>query len=215
MTKKAIMPIKSPPKMTLRAEFSLSASRPANEANHCRPCSLKSRKPSTISMAAVSSQQSLIRLRKACLKLFFKKYTYIATVIIRQTAQAIRLKSKARLFAGKVNAKVPVVFYVPSEAYFVYRLAQDAFAWSIDLTVNGSPIKLSKNNYKKLLSKEISSSNNVVKVLENYNKLVSKAASANEGVLLPLPDCPSMATIFGLPVLVSLAIRINKGNSRA
>ena len=29
-----------------------------------------------------------------------------------------------------------------------------------------------------------------VKVLENYNKLVSKAASANEGVLLPLPDCP-------------------------
>ena len=100
------------------------------------------------------------------------------------------MKSKARLFAGKVNAKVPVVFYVPSEAYFVYRLAQDAFAWSIDLTVNGSPIKLSKNNYKKLLSKEISSSNNVVKVLENYNKLVSKAASANEGVLLPLPDCP-------------------------
>ena len=97
------------------------------------------------------------------------------------------MKSKARLFAGKVNAKVPVVFYVPSEAYFVYRLAQDAFAWSIDLTVNGSPIKLSKNNYKKLLSKEISSSNNVVKVLENYNKLVSKAASANEGVLLPLP----------------------------
>ena len=29
-----------------------------------------------------------------------------------------------------------------------------------------------------------------MKVLENYNKLVSKAASANEGVLLPLPDCP-------------------------
>ena len=100
------------------------------------------------------------------------------------------MKSKARLFACKVNSKVPVVFYVPSEAYFVYRLAQDAFAWSIDLTVNGTPVKLSKHNYKKLLSKEISSSSNVVQVLENYNKLVSKAASANEGVLIPLPDCP-------------------------
>jgi len=100
------------------------------------------------------------------------------------------MKSKARLFAGKVNSKVPVVFYIPGEAYPIYRIMQEPFAWSVQLSVNGAAIPLTKNNYKSMLSKVLTKSSNLTQVLESYKKLVDKASQTNSGVLIPLPNCP-------------------------
>ena len=99
-------------------------------------------------------------------------------------------KNKARLFAIKVKEKTPVVFYIPFEAKEIYRLKKEPFAWSIDLSVGGTPIELSKKNYTTLLSKVLRKGNDVKKIYENYQKFVQGGASANENVLMNLSQVP-------------------------
>lgn len=108
----------------------------------------------------------------------------------RSPESMIVLKNKARLFAIKVGARTPVVFYIPSEAYHVYRLSKDPFAYSVELTVNGKQIELSKDNIKSLLSKNIVRAGDPKRVYESYQKLVQGAASANESVLMNLQQVP-------------------------
>jgi len=82
------------------------------------------------------------------------------------------------------------MFYIPPEAYNVYRLSKDPFAYSIELTVNGSAIELSKENIKSLLSKSIVKASDPKKVYDSYQKLVSAAAAANENALMNLQQAP-------------------------
>ncbi len=102
----------------------------------------------------------------------------------------IVMKAKARLFAIEVGKKTPVVFYVPGEAYSIYRIKQDPFAWNIELAVDGTQVKLTKKNLRTMISKNILKSGDPRKAFENYKKVVEAAASTNEGVLMPLPMCP-------------------------
>ena len=102
----------------------------------------------------------------------------------------IVLKNKARLFAIKVKEKTPVVFYIPFEAKEIYRLKKEPFAWSIDLSVSGTPIELSRNNYKTLLSKVLCRGTDIKKIYENYQKFVQGAAAANDNVLMNLSQTP-------------------------
>lgn len=102
----------------------------------------------------------------------------------------IVLRAKARLFALEINKKIPVVFYIPSEAYDIYRLSKDPFAWKIEISINGTPIELTKKNVKTMLSKNIYKNDDPKKVYEAFMKLVEKSAKINDGVLMPLPDCP-------------------------
>ena len=99
-------------------------------------------------------------------------------------------KNKARLFAIKVKEKTVVVFYIPFEAKEIYRLRKDPFAWSIDLSVGGTPIELSKQNYKTLLSKVLCKGSDIKKIYDNYQKFVQSGASANENVLMNLSQAP-------------------------
>ena len=102
----------------------------------------------------------------------------------------IVLKNKARLFALKVNAKTPVVFYIPSEAYNVYRLSKEPFAYSIELSANGAAVALPRENLKTLLSASIVKAGDPKKVYDSYQKLVQSASAANENVLMTLPQTP-------------------------
>ena len=102
----------------------------------------------------------------------------------------IVLKNKARLFALKVNAKTPVVFYIPSEAYNVYRLSKEPFAYSIELSANGAAVALTRENLKTLLSASIVKAGDPKKVYDSYQKLVQSASAANENVLMTLPQTP-------------------------
>ena len=102
----------------------------------------------------------------------------------------IVLKNKAKLFAVKCNQKVPVVFYIPPEAFPIYRLSKDPFAYSIELSVGGTPVALSRENMRTLLSKNIARSTDVKKVYDSYQKLVQSASAANENVLMTLRDVP-------------------------
>ena len=108
----------------------------------------------------------------------------------------IVLRSKARLFALEINKKIPVVFYIPSEAYDIYRLSAEPFAWKIEISIEGTPIELNKDNMKTMLSKNIFKGNNPRANYERFMKLVETAAKANEGVLMPLPDCPYNVKFF-------------------
>ncbi len=108
----------------------------------------------------------------------------------RSPESMVVLKNKARLFAIKVGTKTNVMFYIPPEAYNVYRLSKDPFAYSIELTVNGSAIELSKENIKSLLSKSIVKASDPKKVYDSYQKLVSAAAAANENALMNLQQAP-------------------------
>ncbi len=102
----------------------------------------------------------------------------------------IVLQAEAKIFAIEVGKKIPVVFYIPWEAYKVYRLSGEAYAWSVELSANGSKIPLTKKNLKTMLSKTILTSSDPRKAYEAYNKLVEGAVKANKGVLMPLNQCP-------------------------
>jgi len=106
------------------------------------------------------------------------------------------MKAKARLFALEVGKKTSVVYYIPGEAYSIYRIQKDPFAWSIELSVNGVKTPLSKSNLKTMLSKTILKSSDPKKAYESYKKLVESAAPTNEGVLMPLPQCPFNVQYF-------------------
>ena len=108
----------------------------------------------------------------------------------------IVLKAKARLFALEIGKKTPVVFFIPSEAYDIYRLAQEPFAWKIDLAVGGTPIELTKQNIKTMLSRSIYKNGDPQKAYEGFLKLVEKSAKVNEGVLMALPECPFNVKVF-------------------
>ncbi len=108
----------------------------------------------------------------------------------------IVLKAKARLFALEIGKKTPVVFFIPSEAYDIYRLAQEPFAWKIDLAVGGTPIELTKQNIKTMLSRNIYKTGDPQKAYEGFLKLVEKSAKVNEGVLMALPECPFNVKVY-------------------
>ena len=108
----------------------------------------------------------------------------------RSLDSLIVLRAKAKLFAIEVNTKTPVVFYIPSEAYDIYRLSAEPFAWKIEISVNGTPIELSKQNMKTMLSKNIYKNDDPQKVYESFMKLVEKSSKVNQGVLMTLPECP-------------------------
>ena len=86
----------------------------------------------------------------------------------------IVLRSKARLFALEINKKIPVVFYIPSEAYDIYRLSAEPFAWKIEISIEGTPIELNKDNMKTMLSRNIFKGNNPRANYERFMKLVDK-----------------------------------------
>ncbi len=100
------------------------------------------------------------------------------------------MKSKARLFAIEVGKKTPVVFYIPGEAYSIYRIKQEPFAWHVELTVGGQKIALSRQNLKTMISRTILKSGDPRKAFDSYTKLIEAAAATNEGVLMSLPECP-------------------------
>ena len=102
----------------------------------------------------------------------------------------IVLQAEAKIFAAEIGKKIPIVFYIPWEAYQTYRLGGEPFAWSVELSANGTKVPLSKKNLKTMLSKTILKSNDPKKAYESYNKLVSGAVKANKGVLMPLNECP-------------------------
>ncbi|MBQ6534748.1 MAG: hypothetical protein IJI37_06210 [Opitutales bacterium] len=99
-------------------------------------------------------------------------------------------KNKARLFAVKVKEKTPVVFYIPFEATEIYKIKKAPFAYSIELSVGGTPVELSKDNMKSLLSPTLIKGTDPKKIYESYQKFVSSAASSNENVLMNLSQVP-------------------------
>ena len=114
----------------------------------------------------------------------------------RSLDSLIVLRSKAKLFALEINKKTPVVFYIPSEAYEIYRLAADPFAWKIEVSINGTPIELTKQNIKTMLSRNIYKNDDPKAVYESFMKLVEKSAKVNDGVLMSLPECPFNVKLY-------------------
>ena len=108
----------------------------------------------------------------------------------RDPASLIVMKAKAQLFAIQVGKKVPVVFYIPWEAYSLYRIQSDPYMWSIELSAAGVKIPLTKQNVSTMVSKTIMTSSDPRKVWTEYQKLVAEAMKANDGVLMPLNNCP-------------------------
>ncbi len=102
----------------------------------------------------------------------------------------IVFKNKARLFAIKVKEKTPVVFYIPFEATEVYRIKKEPFAYSVELSVAGAPVELTKKNIKSMLSKNLLKGSDPKKIYESYQKFVSSASAANENVLMNLSQAP-------------------------
>jgi len=105
-------------------------------------------------------------------------------------------KNKARLFAVKVKDKTPVVFYIPFEAAEIYRIKKDPFAYSIEVSVGGSPIELSKDNMKSMLSSSLIKGTDPKKIYDSYQKFVQGAASANENVLMNLSQVPHNVQMY-------------------
>lgn len=97
------------------------------------------------------------------------------------------LKSRAKLFAAEIHKKTAVVFYVPWEAYQMYRLSGEPKAYKITLFANGSEVKLTRDNLKDRVSSSIKSQ----KELDAFEKHVAEAQSLNDGVLRPLNECPA------------------------
>ena len=114
----------------------------------------------------------------------------------RSLDSLIVLRSKAKLFALEINKKTPVVFYIPSEAYEIYRLAAEPFAWKIEVSINGNPIELTKQNMKTMLSRNIYKNDDPKAVYDSFMKLVEKSAKVNEGVLMSLPECPFNVKLY-------------------
>lgn len=95
------------------------------------------------------------------------------------------LHSRAKIFAGKINAKTPVVFFVPWEAYDVYGLKGEPAFYKVSVFVNGSEIPLTAANLASRVSKEITSQ----AILEKFETEINNASSLNDGVLRPLNEC--------------------------
>ena len=75
-------------------------------------------------------------------------------------------------------------------------MAQEPFAWKIDLAVGGTPIELTKQNIKTMLSRNIYKTGDPQKAYEGFLKLVEKSAKVNEGVLMALPECPFNVKVY-------------------
>ncbi len=99
-------------------------------------------------------------------------------------------KSSAKLFALKGGSTRSVVFYIPWEAYDIYRISGDPYAWHVSMVVDGNEVKLSRRNYKSMLSKIILKSSDPAKAFASFKALVDKSSQGNDGVLMALPDCP-------------------------
>lgn len=112
--------------------------------------------------------------------------------------EKIVMQETAKLFAIEANKETPVAFYIPPEAYSVYGITKaEPFAWSIELSVDGVKIPLSKDNYKSLLSRKIlASGGNVTKVYDSYMKLVETSVKANKGVLIPVNRAPYQVQMY-------------------
>lgn len=95
------------------------------------------------------------------------------------------LHSRAKIFAGKVNSKTPVVFFVPWEAYDVYGLKGEPAFYKVSLFVNGSEVPLTAANLSSRVSKEITSQ----EILDKFETEINNASSLNDGVLRPLNEC--------------------------
>ena len=110
----------------------------------------------------------------------------------RRNREKVVMQESVKLFALEANKEASVVFYIPPEAYSIYAINKaEPFAWSVDLSVDGTKIPLSKKNYKTMLSRKIwASGGNITKVLESYQKLVESSVKANAGVLMSLPKTP-------------------------
>lgn len=102
----------------------------------------------------------------------------------------VTLKASSKIFALKGGSTAPVIFYIPWEAYEIYRLDKDPYAWHIALSVDGVEIPLSKSNIKTMISRSIMKSSDPKKAFEAFKLLTEKGAVVNEGVLIPLNECP-------------------------
>ncbi len=116
----------------------------------------------------------------------------------KSNKEKIVMQETVKIFALEAGKETPVVFYVPPEAYSIYGISKaEPFAWSVELSVDGTKIPLSRTNYKSMLSRKIwGSGSNVAKVLENYQKLVESSAKANKGVLLSMPKAPLPVQLY-------------------
>lgn len=113
------------------------------------------------------------------------------------------LKSRAKLFALQLAKKTPVVFYVPWEAYQLYRLSGEPYAYQISLFVNGSEVKLTAENLKSRVSLKTIKS---MKDLKEFSEKVADAQSLNEGVLRPLNECPTIFQTYEFDNAKNLAV---------
>lgn len=95
------------------------------------------------------------------------------------------LHSRAKIFAGKVNSKTPVVFFIPWEAYDVYGLKGEPAFYKVSVFVNGSEIPLTGDNLNSRVSKEITSK----AILDKFETEINNASSLNDGVMRPLNEC--------------------------
>lgn len=102
----------------------------------------------------------------------------------------VTLKGSSKIFAIKGGATASMIFYIPWEAYEIYRLDKDPYAWHIALSVDGVEIPLSKSNIKTMISRNILKSSDPKKAFEAFKALAEKGSVLNEGVLMPLNECP-------------------------
>ncbi len=90
--------------------------------------------------------------------------------------------SSATLFAMKRNSASSLTFYIPWEAYNVYRIKDTPYAWLVDLSVNGTNYPLTKNNLKQRCSLGTQGKTFVEKAVANLD--------ANKGVMVPYEKAP-------------------------
>lgn len=102
------------------------------------------------------------------------------------TAIPLVMSAKATIFAAEVNKKTLVTFYVPWECYSLYHLNAIPDYYKITLRVNGMEIRLTPDNARTRISKELVSSRTL---LESFEKSVADGASSTRGILRPLNEC--------------------------
>lgn len=90
--------------------------------------------------------------------------------------------SSATLFAMQRNKESTITFYIPWEAYSVYRIKDAPYAWLVDLTVNGTNYPLTKSNIKQRCSLGTQGKTFVEKAMANLD--------ANKGVMVPFEKAP-------------------------
>ena len=64
------------------------------------------------------------------------------------------------------------------------------------MSINGTPIELTKQNIKTMLSRNIYKNDDPKAVYESFMKLVEKSAKVNDGVLMSLPECPFNVKLY-------------------